>query len=405
MTSLPSAATSRARTVIYNMEKNGMRNIAALALAVLLMFALVGCQQTSAPPATTVTTDITASNTPITSSTPITPGAPDIGIAMPTKSLPRWERDGADIKYQLEAKGYTVELMYADNDLATQNSQIEELIAKGCKVLVIASIDGAALDSVLAEAKAADVTVIAYVHLLTNTVNVDYYVAFDFFRYGGLQGEYIEEALGLKDGKGPFNIELFTGAPDDANVMAYYKSAMAVLKPYIDNGQLVVKSGQIDMIDIATIGWKSEEAKTRMDDLLAKYYVRDKLDAVLSPNDSVALGIIASLEDAGYTEFPIITGMDCNKPNVIAIKNGKQSMSVFADTRILVAEVVRIVDAVMTNGEIQHTGIGLQSAFSMFDNRRKQVPSFLCEPYVVTADNIQEILIDGGIYTEADIDM
>lgn len=384
------------------MEKNDMRNITELVLAVLLMFALVGCQQTPAPPVTTVTPDITASNTPITSS------APDIGVAMPSKSLPRWEHDGANIKYQLEAKGYTVDLMYADNNQTTQNSQIEELVAKGCKVLIIASIDGAALDSVLAEAKAADVTVIAYNRLLTNTVNVDYYVAFDFFRYGALQGEYIEESLGLKDGKGPFNIELFTGAPDDGNVMAYYKSAMGVLKPYIDNGQLVVKSGQIDMIDVATNGWKSEEAKTRMDGLLTEYYARDKLDAVLSPNDSIALGIITSLEDAEYTEFPIITGMDCDKPNVIAIKIGKQSMSVFPDTRILVAEVIRIVDAVMTDGEIQHTGIELQSngiAFSMLDNGIKQVPSFLCDPYVVTVDNIQEILVGGGTYTEADLDM
>lgn len=377
-----------------------MRKYTALMLAIFLVLTLVGCQQTPAPPVTTVTPDITASNTPITSS------APDIGVAMPTKSLPRWEHDGADIKYQLEAKGYTVDLMYADNNQTTQNRQIEELIAKGCKVIIIASIDGAALDSVLAQAKAADVTVIAYNRLLTNTVNVDYYVAFDFFRYGALQGEYIEEALGLKDGKGPFYIELFTGAPDDGNVMAFYKSAMGVLKPYIDNGQLVVKSGQIDMIDVATNGWKSEEAKTRMDGLLTEYYDRDKLDAVLSPNDSIALGIITSLEDAEYTEFPIVTGMDCDKPNVIAIKNGKQSMSVFPDTRILSAEVIQIVDAVMTDEEIQHTGTGLQSngiAFSMSDNGIKQVPSFLCDPYVVTADNIQEILIDGGFYTETEL--
>jgi putative multiple sugar transport system substrate-binding protein len=384
------------------MEENDMRNITAMALAVLLMFTLVGCQQTPAPPVTTVTPDITTSNTPITSS------VPDIGVAMPTKSLPLWEHDGADIKNQLEAKGYIVDLMYADNNQTTQNSQIEELIAKGCKVMIIASIDGAALDSVLAEAKAADVTVIAYNRLLTNTENVDYYVAFDFFRYGALQGEYIEEALGLKDGKGPFNIELFTGAPDDGNVMAYYKSAMGVLKPYIDNGQLVVKSGQIDIVDVAINGWKSEEAKTRMDGLLTEYYTRDKLDAVLSPNDSIALGIITSLEDAGYTEFPIITGMDCDKPNVIAIKIGKQSMSVFPDTRILAAEVIQIVDAVMTDREIQHNGTEFQSngiTFSMSDNGIKQVPSFFCDPYVVTVNNIQEILIDGGTYTEADLDI
>lgn len=380
-----------------------MRKYTVLMLAVLLMFTLAGCQQSPVETIVSPTPNMVASNSP---NVLVTADSCQIGIAMPTKSLPRWEHDGANMKYQLEAKGYTVDLMYADNNQTTQNSQIEELIAKGCKVMIIASIDGAALDSVLAQAKAADVTVIAYNRLLTNTVNVDYYVAFDFFRYGALQGEYIEEALGLKDANGPFYIELFTGAPDDGNVMAFYKSAMGVLKPYIDNGQLVVKSGQVDMIDVATNGWKSEEAKTRMDGLLTEYYDRDKLDAVLCPNDSIALGIITSLEDAEYTEFPIITGMDCDRPNVIAIKNGKQSMSVFPDTRILAAEVIQIVDAVMTDGEIQHTGTGLQSngiAFSMSDNGIKQVPSFLCDPYVVTADNIQEILIDGGFYTETEL--
>ena len=378
-----------------------MRKIPALVLAALLMFALVGCQQPPSVPVTSVTPDITVSEAPETSS------SPDIGVAMPTQSLPRWERDGAAIKKQLEAKGYTVALMYADNNQTTQNSQIEELVAKGCKVLIVASIDGAALDSVLAEAKATGVTVIAYDRLLTNTVNVDYYVAFDFLRYGALQGEYIEDALGLKDGGGPFHIELFTGAPDDGNVMTYYNGAMGVLMPYIDNGQLVVKSGQMDFIDVATTGWKSEEAKTRMDGLLTEYYGSDKLDAVLSPNDSIALGIITSLEDAGYTEFPIITGMDCDKPNVIAIKAGKQSMSVFPDTRILAAKVAQMVDAVITDGEIQHTGTEYPSngiAFSMLDNGIKQVPSFLCDPYVVTIHNIQEILIDGGTYTEADLE-
>lgn len=378
-----------------------MRKITASVLAALLMFTLASCQQT---PSASVTPHITASDIPETS------GIPDIGIALPSKdnTYQRWERDGQYIKEQLEANGYTVELMYADNKQYTQNSQIKELIAKGCKLLIIASIDGGSLGSVLAQTKADGVTVIAYDRLITNTGNVDYFVTFDYFRFGALQGEYIEDALRLKDGKGPFNIELFTGSLDDGNVMFYYEGAMSILRQYIENDQLVVKSGQIDMMDVGTFNWSSEEAKARMDDLLADYYTGDKLDAVLSPNDSVALGVIESLEDAGYTEFPVITGMDCEKANVMAMKSGKQSMSVFKDTRILAAKVVEMVEAIMTGREVPVTGTehhsnGIDFASGGY-NGVKYVPTFLCDPAVVTADSIREILIDGGYYTEADLE-
>ena len=374
-----------------------MRKITALILAVLLMFPLTGCQQSPAH-----TPDMTASNSPGVSATPY---SCQIGVAMPTKSVPRWERDGANIKEQLEAKGYTVALMYADNNQTTQNSQIEELVAKDCKVLVIAAIDVFGLDSVLAEAKAAGVTVICYDRQTVDTVNVDYYVSFDIFRYGALQGEYIETALGLRDRKGPFNIEVFAGDSGDANMMFFFEGAMSILRPYIENGQLVVKSSQTDSMDAYTQGYTSENAKVRMDGLLSEYYTQDHLDAVFALNDSIARGVITSLEDAGYTEFPIITGMDCDKRNVIGMKAGKQSMSVFQDTRILTAKVVQMVDAVMKGEEVpfttvtEHISNGI--TFSMVLN---DVPSFLCDPYVVTVDNIQEILIDGGTYTEADLE-
>ena len=191
----------------------------------------------------------------------------------------------------LEAKGYQVELQYANNDVNTQVQQLENMITKGCKVLVIASIDGSSLTEVLKKAKARKVQVIAYDRLIMNTPNVDYYATFDNFKVGVIQGQYIESKLGLKDGKGPFNIELFAGSPDDNNATFFNKGAMSILQPYIDSGKLVVPSKQKDFTTIAIPGWDSGKAQARMDNLITAYYAKGKkLDAVLSPNDSLAIG-------------------------------------------------------------------------------------------------------------------
>jgi len=195
-----------------------------------------------------------------------------VGVAMPTKSLQRWNQDGAFLKEKLEAQGFTVDLQYANNDVATQVSQLENMITKGCKVLVIASIDGTALKGVLAEAASEGVVVIAYDRLIRDTPNVDYYATFDNYLVGKLQGDFIVEKLGLKSGKGPYNLEVFGGSPDDNNAYMFNKGAMDQLQPYIDNGQLVIQSGQTDMSVIAIQSWASEGAQARMDNLLTAYY-------------------------------------------------------------------------------------------------------------------------------------
>jgi putative multiple sugar transport system substrate-binding protein len=325
-----------------------------------------------------------------------------IGVAMPTQSLQRWNQDGANMKAQLEAKGYKVDLQYANNDINTQIQQLENMITKGAKVLVIASIDGSVLSDVLKKAKASGIKVIAYDRLIMNTPNVDYYATFDNFKVGVIQGKYIESALGLDKGKGPFNIELFAGSPDDNNAVFFNKGAMSILQPYIDKGKLVVPTKQTDFTVIAIQSWESAKAQSRMDNLIAmKYAGKTKLDAVLSPNDSLAIGIVASLKNAGYgtakKPYPVLTGQDCDKANVKAMIAGQQSMSIFKDTRTLAAKVVEMVEAIMQGKEAPVNDT------KTYNNGVKIVPSFLCDPVYADKKNYKALLIDSGYYKEADL--
>lgn len=344
------------------------------------------------------------SSTSSSSSSTSTKKASDakIGVAMPTKSLQRWNQDGTNMKAQLEGKGYKVDLQYAENDVNTQVSQIENMITSGDKVIVIAPIDGSALTDVLTKASDEGVKVISYDRLIMNSPNVDYYATFDNFKVGVIQGQYIENKLGLKDGKGPFNMEVFGGSPDDNNAKVFNQGEMSILKKYIDNGKLVVRSGQVDFDKVAISGWKSETAQARMDNIItSKYASGAKLDVVLSPNDSLAIGVVASLKNAGYgtadKPFPVLTGQDCDKPNVVALKNDQQSMSVFKDTRTLATNVVKMVDAIVSGKKAPVNDT------KTYNNGSKVVPSFLCDPISVDKSNYKQVLIDTKYYSEADI--
>ena len=180
---------------------------------------------------------------------------------MPTQSSQRWIQDGGYMKEQLEAKGYKVDLQYAEDVVETQVSQLENMITKGVDVLVIASIDGEALVSSIDKAADENISIIAYDRLIRGSEFITYYATFDNFKVGVQQGKYIEEKLGLQDGKGPFNIELFGGSPDDNNSYFFYDGAMSILQPYIDNGKLVVKSGQVGMEKVSTLRWDVQQHK------------------------------------------------------------------------------------------------------------------------------------------------
>src|SRR6476661_1415065 len=274
-----------------------------------------------------------------------------VGIAMPTKSSARWIDDGNNMVKSLQERGYTVDLQYAEDDIPNQLSQIENMVTKGAKVLVIAAIDGTTLSDVLQQAADKGIKVIAYDRLIRNSKNVDYYATFDNFQVGVLQGGYIEKALGLKDGKGPFNIELFGGSPDDNNAFFFYNGAMSVLDPYIKSGKLKVLSGQTGMDKVSTLRWDGAVAQARMDNLLSAFYTDKRVDAVLSPYDGLSIGIISSLKGVGYgtpkQPMPIITGQDAEVPSVKSILAKEQTQTVFKDTRELAKVATSMVDAQM----------------------------------------------------------
>lgn len=327
--------------------------------------------------------------------------AETVGISMPTKSSARWISDGESMVAQFEEAGYDTELQYAEDDIPTQLSQIENMIVKGVDVLVIASIDGTTLSSALDQAASMGIEVVAYDRLIRGSEHVDYYATFDNFQVGVLQAGYIEQALGLENGNGPFNIELFGGSPDDNNAYFFYNGAMSVLQPYIDNGQLVVQSGQTGMDTVSTLRWDGSVAQARMDNLLSAYYSDEEVDAVLSPYDGLSIGIISSLKGVGYGSddlpMPVITGQDAEVPSVKSILAGEQTMTVFKDTRELARVTVGMVDSLFegSDPEINDT--------STYDNGIKVVPSYLLKPVSVDASNWESVLIDSGYYDMDDI--
>ncbi|RKM55466.1 sugar ABC transporter substrate-binding protein [Butyrivibrio sp. X503] len=378
--------------------------IGALLSVAMVTSALVGCGSAAAPAAEAPAAEApaeTAEEAPAAEAeapaeAPAAGGK--VGVSMPTKDLQRWNQDGANMEAQLKEAGYEVDLQYASNDVPTQVSQIENMISSGAKVLVIAPIEGDSLGTVLQQAKEAGVAVIAYDRLIMNSDAVTYYATFDNKLVGTKQGQYIEEKLDLKNQAGPFNLEIFTGDPGDNNANFFYSGAMEVLQPYIDEGKLVVKSGQVEFDKVATPGWATEAAQSRMDGIIsANYADGTKLDAVLCSNDFTALGAINSLK-ANYTgEWPIVTGQDCDKPNVKLMIEGKQSMSIFKDTRDLAAQTVKMVDSIMKGGEAPVNDT------ESYDNGVITVPSYLCEPVFADKDSYKKLLIDSGYYTEDDL--
>jgi len=371
--------------------KNKIKRLLAMGIAATMLFSLAACSSQGSGGADTQEASGDAQTEDTDS------GTKKIGVAMPTKDLQRWNQDGENMKTQLEAAGYEVDLQYASNDVATQVSQIENMISGGCDLLVIAAIDGDSLGTPLATAEEQGIPVISYDRLIMNSTAVQYYATFDNYLVGQKQGEYIVEALDLENQAGPFNLELFTGDPGDNNVNFFWNGALDVLQPYIDEGKLVVQSGQVKKEECATAEWSPEKSQSRMDAILSSNYADKQLDVVMCSNDSTALGVENSLE-ANYTgEWPIITGQDCDIANTKNMLVEKQSMSVFKDTRKLAEQTVKMVDAIMSGGEAE------TNDNESYDNGTGIIPTYLCDPTVVTVDNYQEMLIDSGYYTEDEL--
>src|SRR5579863_6880725 len=320
-----------------------------------------------------------------------------IGISMPTKSSARWIADGDNMVKSLESKGYKADLQYADNDIPTQLSQVENMITKKEKVLVIAAIDGTTLSNALQKAADAGIKVISYDRLIVGSPNVDYYATFDNFQVGVEQGTSLLHGLGVDQGKkGPFNIELFGGSADDTNAFYFYNGAMSVLQPEIDKGVLVVGSKQTGMDKVATLRWDAATAQTRMENLLSAHYTKKHVDGVLSPYDGLSIGILAALKSVGYgtsgTPFPIITGQDSEIPSIKSIIAHEQYSSIFKDTRNLAKVTADMTDAVIQGKqpEVNDT--------KTYNNKVKIVPSYLLKQGAIDALNWKKELVDSGYY-------
>ncbi len=329
-----------------------------------------------------------------------------VGISMPTRSLERWNKDGAQLEGLLQDSGYETDLQFADDEVDQQISQIQNMVNTPVDILVIAAIDGTALAPILSEAKSQDITVIAYDRLINETPDVDYYATFDNYMVGQMQGKYIEEALGLADGEGPFNLEPFAGSPDDNNAKFFFAGAWDVLNPYFESGQLTTPSGKNPATNnewqsIGITGWKTEGAQDEMTNRLNSFYNDGTpLHAVLSPNDSLALGIAQALETAGITpgaDYPVLTGQDADQANVINILADKQSMTVWKDTRVLAERAATMIDEIVAGGE------PTTNDSETYDNGVKVVPTYLEDPMVVTKDTVESELVGSEFYSAEDL--
>ena len=326
--------------------------------------------------------------------------APDrggIGIALPTTKSARWIADGDNLARQFTLLGYRPAVKYAEDDVKLQVSQLEEMVARGDKALVVGAIDGTALKDVLARAAAVKIPVIAYDRLIRDTGDLSYYATFDNFKVGVLQATSIVDGL---DGKGPFNLEVFAGSADDNNATFFFKGAMSVLGPQLDSGRLKVRSGETSFAEAATLRWDGAVAKKRMTRLLAGTYRSARVDAVLSPYDGLSRGILTALQDAGYgpaKALPVITGQDAELDSVKLIAGGQQSTTVYKDTRELAKVAVQMTNSLLTGGRPEVNDV------KQYDNGVEVVPTFLLQPVSVDKSNYARVLVDSGYYTAAEI--
>ena len=376
------------------------KRVLALALSATMALSLTACgggtSTSSTPPADG-------------SAAPGGDGAQKIGISMPTQSLERWNRDGSYLDQQFKDAGYETILTYSDNDTNRQVNDIQNMIAEDVDLLVVAAIDGEALNTVMNEAGEAGIPIIAYDRLIMND-NVSYYVSFDNYTVGTLQGQYVVDTLDLDNAAGPFNMEFTAGDPADNNAGYFFQGAVDVLQPYIDSGKLKVVSGQTDFDTVATDKWDTQTALERAQNVLASYYADGtQVDVWLCSNDSTALGVTQAIQsDYAGSNQPIITGQDGDEANLKNIVDGLQSMTVYKAVANEAVVTLDLGKAILNGDTIDESLISASGwefdcsfdteSYSTSDGHN--CPSFLLVPDVVTKDNMVEKLVDTGYYTQ-----
>lgn len=309
-----------------------------------------------------------------------------VGVALPSKTSENWVLAGKLFTDGLASAGFKSDVQYAgaSSTVADQQGQIQSMVTKGAKVIIIGAADGGQLGTQVKAAHDAGAVVIAYDRLILNTKDVDYYVAYDNEKVGELQGQALLDGMKAKfPDKKSYNIELFSGSSDDANAPVFFKGAMKILQPKIDDGTLKVVSGQTDIKQTATAGWKPENAQARMDNLLTSSYGSTELDGVLSPNDTLARAIITSVKSAGKTVLPIVTGQDSEAESVKSIMAGEQYSTINKDTRALVKHAIEMAQD-LQKGKTPDTNS------TDYNNGVKVVPTYLLPPQLVTKANAAE---------------
>ncbi|KRE77286.1 sugar-binding protein [Arthrobacter sp. Soil763] len=313
-----------------------------------------------------------------------------IGVALPQKTSENWVLAEKLFNDGLKGAGFKADVQFANGGVSEQQNQISAMVTKGAKVIIVGAIDGAQLGTQLKQAKDAGATIIAYDRLLLNTENVDYYVAYDNFKVGELQGQALLDGMKAKKPEGPYNIELFAGSPDDANAKVFFDGAMKVLQPKIDDGTLVVKSGQKSFEQAVTQGWKAENAQRRADTLLTGSYGSAPLDGVLSPNDTLARAVLTSVKAAGKP-LPVITGQDSEVESVKSIMAGEQYSTINKDTRKLVEHAITMVKDIQAGKKPEINDD------KSYNNKVKTVPAYLLEPVIVTKENVKTAYVDDPV--------
>ena len=387
-----------------------MKKTLAIILALVLVLALAACGSSGS--SGTTASGSTGSSGSSGSSSPSAASdssggssdaaAKTVGIAMPTKSLERWNRDGEYLKAQFEASGYNAQLKYSDNDITQQNNDIESMIADKVDLLIVAAIDGEALTQVLNSAKEAGIPVISYDRLIMNTDAISYYVSFDNYTVGTLQGEFVRDKLGLDNAAGPFNIEFTAGDPADNNAGYFFNGAFDVMKPYIDSGKLVVPSGKTSFNQVATPSWSTDTALENMQNTLASYYSDGTiLDVALCSNDSTALGVAQAItSDYAGSNAPIVTGQDGDIANLRNIVDGIQTMTVYknvSDEAGVTLDLAKAILAGETPDASLLNSLSAEASYdtTSYDNGTGIIPSYLLVPWVVTKDNLDDLVATG----------
>ncbi|SFK49029.1 putative multiple sugar transport system substrate-binding protein [Succinivibrio dextrinosolvens] len=330
--------------------------------------------------------------------------AKKVGISLPNPDKPRFNLDAEVMESELKENGHEVIIKCGDRTAKRQIQDIEKLIENDCDYLVIIPVDGRSLSDVLEKAKDKNIPVISYDRLIMDTDAVKYYVTFDNYKVGKILGEYLEEKLNLKnDSTETKYIEFFSGDQHDNNVEAFWNGSMEVLKPYLDQGKLVCRSGEQEKESTYIHNWETKEAKNRMIKLIDELNLgpdvnKNRLDAVLCHNDSLAVGVIEALYmNGGFRKnnFPLVTGQDCQVNNLKYINRGFQSMCVFKDARVLGYAAAQML-LQLINGE----PVTINSSEDN-DIDDEEIPTMLCSPKFVDKENMREIIKDSG-YLDAE---